>query len=144
VLQVLPSSLLGAVFGLVCHNAHKQQAHQITRMKCMSQRSSKDKTKRPSFAAPFWIHFEPRFEPVGQCVLFIQAPQAENKRPRGSFAAIPMTKIRAIMSAQMAVLGDLNLDSSHLRRPMQCKTSAIRDPIQPHVQQSKAFDELSR
>jgi hypothetical protein len=25
VLQVLPSSLLGAVFGLVCHNAHKQQ-----------------------------------------------------------------------------------------------------------------------
>ena len=66
VLQVLPSSLLGAV--RVCHNAHKQQILQTSRIKC----SFKAKTKRPSFAAPFWIHFEPRFEPLGWCAILIK------------------------------------------------------------------------
>jgi hypothetical protein len=74
VLQVLPISLLGAVVGLVCHNAHnKQQVLPMARTKC----SSKVKTKRRNFAASFWVHFEPRFEPLGWCVIVIQAPQAD-------------------------------------------------------------------
>jgi hypothetical protein len=49
VLQVLTSSLLGAVFGLVCHNAHKQQPLYMTRVKC----SFKVKTKSPGFTGLF-------------------------------------------------------------------------------------------
>jgi hypothetical protein len=54
VLQVLPSSLLGAVFGFVCHNTHKQQPLHITQtwqMKCSSE--VEVKTKRPELRSAF-------------------------------------------------------------------------------------------
>jgi hypothetical protein len=61
-----------------------------------------------------------------------QAPQADKIRSRG------------VVSSQVAVLGDLNLDLSSPPAEMQCKTSAIRDFTQPRVHQAKALGELSQ
>jgi hypothetical protein len=108
VLQVLPSSLLGGVFELVYHNARKQQILRIARIKC----NFKVKTKRPSFAAPFWTHFEPHFEPLGWCALYSSATGRQNSLSWLISGDFNNKNTCSVMSAQMAVLGDLNLDST--------------------------------
>jgi hypothetical protein len=81
VLQVLPSSLLGAVcFELVYHNVRKQQILRIARIKCNSKSKRKDRASQRFFA--FWTHFEPSFEPLGWCALYSSTAGRKN-RSRG-------------------------------------------------------------
>jgi hypothetical protein len=62
---------------------------------------------------------------------------------RARALASAMTKTQAPLCRLKWRCSAIWISIPHLRRPMQCKASAIRGSIQPRVHQSKALGELS-
>jgi hypothetical protein len=148
----LQSPLLGAVFELLYHDVRKQQILRIARIKYSFK--VKVETKRPSsYRAPQHLFGSILsrvlgLRPLGWFALYSsnQAPQADKIHSRGLClcAAISMTRTRAPLCRLKWRCSAIYISRFHIptghrrRRPMQRKTSAIRDPVQPNLRQSKA------
>jgi hypothetical protein len=138
---------LGAVCCVRSCASQRAQTSQTKPTK-LHESSAVWKSKRKDQAPQrlFWIHFELLLALRLVHALYSSAAGRQNSLSGliSGDAAISATRTRAPLCRLKWRCSAISISISHLRRPMQCKISAIRDPIQPHLHQSKALSELSR